>query len=67
MADLVSALLPCAWGYVHVAQALAAAEKARQLYEQAGDLWGVGQALNNIGFYRARVAALIRRIQSRRN
>lgn len=25
MADLVAALLPCAWGYVHVAQALAAA------------------------------------------
>lgn len=26
MADLLAALLPCAWGYVHVAQALAAGE-----------------------------------------
>jgi thiaminase (transcriptional activator TenA) len=27
MADLVAALLPCAWGYVHVAQRLAAGER----------------------------------------
>lgn len=26
MADLLAALLPCAWGYVHIAQALAAGE-----------------------------------------
>ena len=29
MADLLAALLPCAWGYVHVARALAAGEPPR--------------------------------------
>ncbi|MCK5447503.1 MAG: thiaminase II, partial [Gemmatimonadetes bacterium] len=27
MADLVAALLPCAWGYVHIAERLAASER----------------------------------------